>query len=147
MSLAMTKEEREAFLADVHVGVVSIPEPGGAPVTVPIWYRYTPGGVIEFITDRESRKGRLLTVGKPLALCAQTEQPPYKYVTIEGVVAAIGPVDLERDARPIAHRYLGRERGDAYVQMMGPEMAGSVLVRVRPERWRTVDYAKEFAGL
>ncbi len=28
MSLAMTKPEREAFLADVHVAVISIPEPG-----------------------------------------------------------------------------------------------------------------------
>src|SRR5262249_24347690 len=52
MSLSMTKAEREAFLADVHVGIVSIPEPGAAPVTAPIWYRYEPGGQIEIITDR-----------------------------------------------------------------------------------------------
>jgi hypothetical protein len=38
MSLAMTKPEREAFLADVHVGVISIPEPGRGPLTVPVWY-------------------------------------------------------------------------------------------------------------
>jgi nitroimidazol reductase NimA-like FMN-containing flavoprotein (pyridoxamine 5'-phosphate oxidase superfamily) len=147
MSLAMTKAEREAFLADVHIGVVGIPEPGAAPVTVPIWYRYAPGGPIEFITDRDSRKGRLLAVGKPLALCAQTEQAPYKYVTVEGVVTAIAPVDVERDLRPIAQRYLGPARGDAYVDAMAPEMGGSVLVRVRPERWLTVDYAKEPSGL
>ena len=147
MSLAMTKAEREAFLADVHVGVVSIPEPGGAPVTVPIWYRYAPGGAVEFITDRESRKGRLLAVGTRLALCAQSEQAPYKYVTVEGVVTALDPVDLERDTRAIAHRYLGPQRGDLYVQATGSETAGSMLVRVRPERWRTVDYAKQFGGL
>ena len=60
MSLSMTKAEREAFLADLHVAVVSIPEAGAAPVTAPIWYRYQPGGQIEFITDRDSRKGRQL---------------------------------------------------------------------------------------
>jgi nitroimidazol reductase NimA-like FMN-containing flavoprotein (pyridoxamine 5'-phosphate oxidase superfamily) len=147
MSLAMTKAEREAFLADVHVGVVSIPDPNGVPVTVPIWYRYAPGGAVEFITDRESRKGHLLAVGTRLALCAQTEQAPYKYVTVEGVVTALDPVDLERDTRAIAHRYLGPQRGDLYVQATGSEMAGSMLVRVRPERWRTVDYAKQFGGL
>jgi nitroimidazol reductase NimA-like FMN-containing flavoprotein (pyridoxamine 5'-phosphate oxidase superfamily) len=147
MSLAMTKDEREAFLTDLHVAVVSIPDPGGPPVTAPIWYRYAPGGTIEFITDRDSRKGRLLAVGKPLALCAQTEQPPYKYVTVEGTVAAIGSVDVEADLRPIARRYLGPERGDAYTQAMGTQMGASVLVRVRPERWRTVDYAKEPLGL
>ena len=31
MSLAMTKEERDAFLADVHVGVISIECDGQAP--------------------------------------------------------------------------------------------------------------------
>jgi len=44
MSLAMTKQEREAFLADVHVGVISIPEPGRGPLTVPVWYAYDRGG-------------------------------------------------------------------------------------------------------
>ena len=146
MSLSMTKAEREAFLADVHVAVVSIPEAGAAPVTAPIWYRYAPGGPIEFITDRESRKGRQLKVGAPLALCAQVETPPYKYVTIEGVVTALDPVDLERDLVPISKRYLGPEQGAAYAKLLAAEMNASVLVRVRPERWRTVDYAKENAG-
>ena len=147
MSLSMTKAEREAFLADVHVAVVSIPEPGAAPVTAPIWYRYQPGGQIEFITDRDSRKGRQLAVGAPLALCAQTETPPYKYVTVEGVVTALDPVDVARDLVPISRRYLGAERGDAYAKAMAPDMGGAMLVRVRPERWRTVDYTKENVGL
>ena len=42
MSLAMTKEERETFLADLHVGIISIPEEGRGPLTVPIWYLYEP---------------------------------------------------------------------------------------------------------
>lgn len=146
MSFAMTKSEREAFLADLHVGVVAIPDPAGAPLAAPIWYRYAPGGAIEFITDRDSRKARLLATGTRLSLCAQDERPPYKYVTVEGIVAALDPVDIDRDARPIAHRYLGPERGDAYVQTFGPP-EGMVLVRIRPERWRTVDYAKEQSGL
>ena len=37
MSLKMTKDEREAFLADLHVGVISIEDPGRGPLTVPIW--------------------------------------------------------------------------------------------------------------
>ena len=44
MPPAMTKEEREAFLADLHVGVISIAEEGRGPLTVPIWYSYEPGG-------------------------------------------------------------------------------------------------------
>jgi hypothetical protein len=34
MSLAMTKEEREAFLADIHMAVISVAEDGHAPLAV-----------------------------------------------------------------------------------------------------------------
>ena len=46
MDLRMTRAEREAFLADVHVGVLSIAEPGRGPLAAPIWYGYEPGGEI-----------------------------------------------------------------------------------------------------
>ena len=43
-SIVMTSEERETFLADVHTGIVSIPEDGRGPVAVPIWYRIDDNG-------------------------------------------------------------------------------------------------------
>jgi hypothetical protein len=52
MSLAMTKQEREAFLADVHMGVISIPEPGRGPLTVPVWYSCDPGGELRVLHRR-----------------------------------------------------------------------------------------------
>ena len=63
MSLAMTKDEREKFLAALHVGVISMEDPGRGPLTVPIWYMYEPGGELWVITDRDSRKGKLLKAG------------------------------------------------------------------------------------
>ncbi len=146
MALKMSQEEREAFLAALHVGVISIEEPGRGPLTVPIWYDYRPGGELWIITGRNSRKGRLLQNAKRISLCAQTEQPPYKYVSVEGPVVGIEASEIERDTRPMAHRYLGREFGDSYIeQTSDPSESGrSVRVRVRPERWLTVDYAKGF---
>ena len=44
MSMKMTAAEREAFLADLHVGVLSIAREGRAPLSAPIWYDYEPGG-------------------------------------------------------------------------------------------------------
>ena len=142
--MTMTKQEREAFLADVHVGIVSMPQEGRGPLTVPIWYRYEPGGEVHFATAQDSRKGRLLTVGCRISLCVQTETPPYKYVSVEGPVTSIEPSVYERDVRPLAHRYLGAEMGDKYLEAAGmEEMAvGHVLVRLRPERWLAVDFAK-----
>ena len=37
MSLIMTQREREAFLAEVHVGIISIADKDRGPLTVPIW--------------------------------------------------------------------------------------------------------------
>lgn len=143
MSLAMTREEREAFLAAVHVGVISMAEPGRGPLTVPIWYRYEPGGDVAVVTGRDSRKGRLLAAAPRISLCAQTEAPPYRYVSVEGPVVQVGPADLERDVRPLAHRYLGAEFGERYLEATAGSEE-SIVVRMRPERWLTVDYAKQF---
>lgn len=46
MSLAMSKTQREQFLAGLHVGVLAIPDPGRGPLNAPIWYGYEPGGEI-----------------------------------------------------------------------------------------------------
>ena len=145
MTLAMTKQERESYLADLHVGIISIPEEGRGPLTVPVWYAYEPGGELRVVTGRTSRKGRLLERAGRFSLCVQTETVPYRYVSVEGPIVGIGPADVERDRRPMAQRYLGVGDGNAYVESTRDEHVDNVLVRMRPERWLTVDYAKEDA--
>lgn len=145
MSLTMTKHEREAFLADVHVGIISISDEGRGPLTVPIWYAYDTEGDVRIMTGRQSLKGRLLAQAGRFSLCAQTENPPYKYVSVEGPIISTEAADIERDLRPLARRYLGKEMGDRYVEETRnlPTHANNVLIRMRPERWLTADYSKE----
>jgi hypothetical protein len=64
-------------------------------------------------------------------------------VSVEGPVVAIEPADLERDRHPLARRYFGAELGDRYIESTR-NLVGNVLVRMRPERWLTVDYAKQY---
>jgi nitroimidazol reductase NimA-like FMN-containing flavoprotein (pyridoxamine 5'-phosphate oxidase superfamily) len=144
-SLSMTKAEREAFLADLHVGVFSAvigaDEP---PVTAPIWYSYEPGGVVTVIIGAESLKAKALATAKAFSLCAQSEAPPYKYVTVDGPVVATEAVDAT-ERKTMAHRYLGAELGDMYYESTGGDDASdSVTVRMQPARWRTTDYGKQF---
>ncbi|MEZ5596998.1 MAG: pyridoxamine 5'-phosphate oxidase family protein [Pseudomonadales bacterium] len=136
----MSTTEREGFLNDRHVGVLSIPAANRAPLTVPVWYAYEPGGDLWFLTGTTSLKGRRLSVGLPVSLCAQDEAPPYRYVSVEGVVHSIEPSRLEEELRPMARRYLGERGGDAYTEREG--VADTITVRVRIERWLTVDYSK-----
>ena len=138
MSTTMTEDERQQFLSGLHVGIISIPRAGKGPLTVPIWYDYTPGGDVWMITGEASMKGRLIARSNRVSLCAQTEAAPYKYVSVEGPVTidAVGEDDLLH----MATRYLGEQGGKAYAA--GSSNEGSIKVRLSPEQWLSVDYSK-----
>ena len=144
MTLAMTPHERETFLAGVHVGVFSVEEPGRGPLTVPVWYAYEPGGTVNVITDGQSLKARRLRDAGRCSLCAQSEEPPYRYVSVEGPVTVVEPTVDADERRAMAHRYLGAEIGDLYLAATEDEGTRSVVFRVSPEHWRTTDFAKQF---
>lgn len=142
MSTVMTKDEREQFLADLHVGVVSVADGERGPMTVPIWYLYEPGGEITIITPPDSRKGRLIQVGTRISFVAQSEDMPPKYVSVEGPVVSVEPADVDHDVRALTARYLGKELGDAYVDATRPDgTTPEVVIRMRPERWFSKDFA------
>ena len=134
---SMTRAEREAFLAYVHVGVLAIDQPGQGPLALPIWYQVEDGDVLVGMGG-ESRKAQLLRAAGRATLTVQTEEPPYRYVSVEG------PVTIEarqRDDFEMASRYLGPELGRWYADN-NPSTDESVVVRLRPERWLTKDFGK-----
>ncbi|HTT00418.1 MAG TPA: pyridoxamine 5'-phosphate oxidase family protein [Streptosporangiaceae bacterium] len=147
MSFAMSAADREQFLAGLHVGVLSVAVNGAgeaagsrAPLAVPVWYDYQPGGQVSVITSRSSRKGRAIRAAGRMSLCAQDERPPYRYVSVEG------PVEITEldpaDRLAMARRYLGPEGGDRYVAG-NPDPAGeNMMVRMAPEHWLSVDYGQ-----
>jgi nitroimidazol reductase NimA-like FMN-containing flavoprotein (pyridoxamine 5'-phosphate oxidase superfamily) len=139
----MSKAEREAFLADLHVGVLSVVGDGPAPLTAPIWYSYEPGGTVNVIIGPSSKKAAALATAKAFSLCAQTEAAPYAYVTVEGSVVETAPAPYE-ERKAMAERYLGAELAAGYLASTGGEQSDSLVVRMQPERWRTTDYGKQF---
>lgn len=141
MSVAMTKEERETYLAAMHVGILAVAREGRAPLIVPVWYRYTPESEVVIITGRASQKTALIANAGRFSLCVQDEAPPYRYVTVEGSVVAIESADRERDIRPMRQRYLGVAIDDEPRSESTPD-GNNVVIRMRPDRWLTVDYGK-----
>jgi len=135
----MSPEDRETFLAGLHVGVLAIERADGPPLAVPVWYSYEPGGDVAVLTSASSVKGRLAAAAGRASLCAQQEELPYKYVSVEG------PVEIDRidadDRAPIeamAIRYLGDDMGRGYAaQAAGDD---EIRLRIRPDRWYSVDY-------
>jgi nitroimidazol reductase NimA-like FMN-containing flavoprotein (pyridoxamine 5'-phosphate oxidase superfamily) len=145
MSLSMSIEEREGFLAGVHVGILSVSRPSLGPLSVPVWYSYTAGGVVTLVTGAKSVKAGLISREGRFSLCVQSEEPPYKYVSIEGPVQRIdSPVDPEERAA-MAYRYLGKEFGDLYLEATAADADENCAIRMRPESWLTSDFSKQYS--
>jgi nitroimidazol reductase NimA-like FMN-containing flavoprotein (pyridoxamine 5'-phosphate oxidase superfamily) len=142
MSYTMTKDEREAFLEDLHVGILSVVAPDRGPISIPIWYLYQPEGELIFCSVKSARKVEMIRSTGRLTVCAVIEKPPSRYVSVEGAVTAIEPCDFERDQRPIARRYLGVETGDHYTEEV-KATEEMVTIHMRPERWSSADYSKQ----
>lgn len=138
--LTMTAGEREAFLADLHVGVLCVArEPDAPPIAAPVWYGYEPGGVVRIVSGAAHAKTGWIREHGHASLCVQTEQLPYRFVTVEGPAEVTDDADPEL-RRALAHKYLGPELGDAYLE--STEDGETVTITIRPERWRTTDYGK-----
>jgi PPOX class probable F420-dependent enzyme len=135
----MTAAERWTFLADEpRVGVVSIDAPDRGPVSSPVWFTVE-DHTIQFAIDPDSRKAELMRRAGRATFCVQSEQMPYKYVTVEGTVERLGPTPPEY-RRAQAVRYLGEEVGDLYIASTADEKPETW--ELRPQRWSSTDYGK-----
>lgn len=136
--MALTMEERQEFLAQPHIGALAVNDkPGRAPLNVPIWYQYTPGGELWILTGPESRKMQLLKGAGRFSLMAQVLEPTVRYVTAEGPIT--GVTDMTEDQhREMVSRYLPPEAVEKYLKFadsIGPQ----VVVHMRPEHWLSAD--------
>jgi PPOX class probable F420-dependent enzyme len=142
MWVAMSAAEREDFLAEVHVGVLSAAVgTAGRTLAVPVWYSYQPGGLLTVLTGRRSRKATAIRATGRFGLCVQDDNPPYRYVSVEGPVVSEEELDpAERLA--MARRYLGSPGGDHYVIDNPDPERKNVAFRMRPEHWLSQDQNK-----
>ncbi|MFD5696810.1 pyridoxamine 5'-phosphate oxidase family protein [Streptomyces lasiicapitis] len=138
--MALTREEREQFLAEPHIAALAVNsgQDDRAPLTVPIWYQYAPGGDVWIMTGRDSRKGRLIAAAGRFSLMVERLDPTIRYVAVEGPVVATEPATREL-LHEISARYLPAEKVDAYVEMAWKEHGEQVVIRLRPERWVSSD--------
>src|SRR5215470_10233831 len=142
MWVAMSAAEREHFLADVHVGVLSAAVGvAGRTLAVPVWYSYQPGDQLTVLTGRRSRKAAAIRAAGRFGLCVQDDSPPYRYVSVEGPVVREEELDsAERLA--MARRYLGTVGGDRYIADNPDPGRENVAFRMRPEHWLSQDQGK-----
>lgn len=139
MSRPFTEAEREKFLAETRIAVLSIAtDDGRPPASVPIWYNYTPGGDILITTRLHSRKAKLIMKAGAATVTVQQEEKPYQYVIVEGTLVDTVSPTPPQVLMDFAIRYHGPEDGPKYAQMDNGE---TVLLVIRPDRWITADFS------
>lgn len=137
--MALTREEREEFLTEPHIAALAVDAgPGRAPLTVPIWYQYEPGGDVWIMTGRDSRKNRLISEAGRFSLLVDRTEPTIRYVSVEGPVVGTAPATLDL-LHEISARYLPAGKVDAYVALSWKDHGEQLVVRMRPERWVSSD--------
>lgn len=137
--MALSKDEREQFLAEPHIAALSVSAGDGrGPLTVPIWYQYTPGGEPWVLTGVESRKRRLIEAAGCFSLMVERTEPTVRYVAVDGAVSRIEPGTDDHHAE-LAHRYLPPEQAEKFLNYALTELGEYVAIHLRPQHWLSAD--------
>lgn len=141
----LSTEERESFLAEPHVGVLSVVSDNDRPpMTVPTWYTYEPGGNLAIVTRAGKRKSRLIRRAGKVSFSVQRPEVPYRYVTVEGTVVKQEPPTRD-ELVGIGRRYLPADSVDGWADWElggGNGSGGPEYVEIRPDRWLTADFSR-----
>jgi nitroimidazol reductase NimA-like FMN-containing flavoprotein (pyridoxamine 5'-phosphate oxidase superfamily) len=137
LNFSMTSDQQEAFLSEPRVGIFAFNQGGESPLMTPMWFVYENGAEeYWFITSAESRKGKLLFVGSPIAMLAQKDTVPHKYVSVRGKVTKIADAS-SADWQSMADHY-GVDNSES---IGDTGLDNPILIHVRIERWISYDEA------
>jgi hypothetical protein len=137
--MALLIEEREQLLAEPHIGALSVVErPDRAPLIIPIWYQYSPGGELWVLTEPGARKKRAIDAAGRFSLMVQRSQPTTRYVSVEGPVIRTAPGSDER-SREMAARYLPPDKVADYLEYERTQIGELIAIYMQPEHWLSAD--------
>ena len=136
---SVSVRDRESFQAEPHIAALSVSAgQGRGPLTLPIWYQYTPGGEAWVLTEAASRKARLIKTAGRFTLMVERVMPTVRYVSIEGPVTRTVP-ETDELLQEITERYQPPDMVPAYLEFAKAELGEQVAIYLRPEHWLTAD--------
>lgn len=137
--MALSKQDREEFLAEPHIAALSVyAGDKRGPLTVPIWYQYSPGGDPWVLTGAGSRKHRLIEAAGQLTLMVERLEPTVRYVAVDGPVTRIEPATDEQLVE-MTKRYLAPEKVEPYLEFARREQGDNVAIFFTAEHWLSAD--------
>ena len=130
--MPMTESETEEFLKRPLVAVIGTVDREGRPRSAPLWVHWEDGAAYMF-TGRDSLKWRNLQRNPYASLCVDQNEPPYKYVVMDGPVEEVER-PLYEFALNAALRYYGEEEGRKFAEDYREDDGNTVIFKLTPRR-------------
>ena len=134
-------EELDGFLDEPLVAVLATLRMDGSVLLSPVWHEWRDGGFNVWVGANDVKARHLRRDPRASILVAESENP-LRGVEVRGVARIIEGRAHETAVR-IASRYIGPEKGAAYVGSGGNE----VIVRLEPGNVRIWDFADEHEAM
>lgn len=132
----MSVEQRDAFLREARIGMLSMLSASGAPMAIPIWYEWD-GERARMFTNRSSPKVvRIRRDGRVCLTVAEPTGMPEAWVSIEGT-AEIDEGTGFALAQRLAPRYYPAEQAARTLADWGRIAAEWVTIVIEPRRIRS----------
>jgi PPOX class probable F420-dependent enzyme len=132
-------DDLDGFLELPVVAVLATLRRDGTVLLSPVWHRWRDGGFEIWVGGNDVKVRHLRRDPRATVLVAETD-PPYRGVEVRGEAALIDR-RVVGSALEIASRYIGEERGTAFV---GSNAGDDLIVRVAPGEIRVWDFADDF---
>ena len=139
MRTDLTLEDLDGFLDRPIVAVLATHRRDGTVLLSPVWHRWRDGGFEIWVGGNDVKVRHLRRDPRATVLVAETD-PPYRGVEVRGEAALIDR-NVVGSALEIASRYVGEERGTAFV---GSNAGDDLIVRVAPGEIRVWDFVDDF---
>jgi PPOX class probable F420-dependent enzyme len=127
----------DGFLEEPLVAVLATLRKDGSVLLSPVWHEWRGGG-FNVWTGADDVKARHVHRDPRVSILVAESQHPLRGVEVRGVARIIEDGAVETAGR-IASRYLGPEKGAAYVGSTGDD----VTIRLEPGDLRAWDFADE----
>ena len=142
MRTNLSLEELGGFLDEPLVAVLATLRKDGSVLLSPVWHEWRDGGFNVWV-GADDVKARHLRRDPRASILVAESQNPLRGVEVRGVARVIGDGAHETAVR-IADRYLGPEKGAAYVRSASGD---EVTVRVEPGVLRVWDFTDEHEAM
>ena len=142
MRTDLTVEDLEGFLDEPVVAVLATLREDGSALLSPVWHEWRNGG-FNVWTGGDDVKSRHLRRDPRAVILVAESMHPLRGIEIRGEARILTEAATETAIR-IASRYLGPDRGEAYVRKVG---GNDVTIRLEPGSLRAWDFSDEHEAM